>query len=180
MLLEPVSAGYSTHAFAPPETTGDASGHHPGSTRTRDGAAQEMANRNGGEERQLAEMKRRDQQVRRHEQAHLAAAGSHAIGGPTYHYHTGPDGRRYAVGGEVSIDLSVVAGDPEATVEKMRTVRRAALAPMDPSPADRAVAARAYAKMQHAQAELQRGEDAGRGSAPVFAAVERPGLFLLA
>ena len=44
-----------------------------------------------------------DREERQHEQAHLSAAGGHARGGPSYQYETGPDGKRYAVGGEVSI-----------------------------------------------------------------------------
>ncbi|MCH8129990.1 MAG: hypothetical protein IIC70_08840, partial [Acidobacteria bacterium] len=58
-----------------------------------------------------------------------AAAGSNASGGPTFEFTTGPDGKRYAVGGEVQIDTSAVDGDPQATIQKMQQVRRAALAP---------------------------------------------------
>lgn len=85
----------------------------------------------------------RDRQVRNHEQAHVAAGGSSVTGGPSYSFQTGPDGRRYAVGGEVPIDASEVPGDPKATIAKARQIRRAALAPADPSPQDRAVAASA-------------------------------------
>ncbi|TWI67230.1 SprA family protein [Desulfobotulus alkaliphilus] len=93
--------------------------------------------------RMLSELKSRDQEVRAHEQAHVAAGGGHVSGGIRYNYQKGPDGRMYAIGGEVSIDVSPVPGDPEATARKMEQVRRAALAPMDPSPQDRSVAARA-------------------------------------
>jgi hypothetical protein len=48
----------------------------------------------------------------------------------------------YAVGGEVQIDTSP-AGSPEATIRKMQQIRRAALAPSQPSGTDRAVAAQA-------------------------------------
>ena len=47
----------------------------------------------------VKQLKVRDQQVRAHEQAHLAAAGSLAQGGPSFSYQTGPDGKRYATGG---------------------------------------------------------------------------------
>jgi len=40
----------------------------------------------------------------------------------------GPDGKLYAVGGEVSLDDSPVSGDPGATVEKEKTVIAAAKA----------------------------------------------------
>lgn len=66
----------------------------------------------------------RDREVRAHEQAHMAAAGAYSRGGP--------DNRQYAVGGEVQIDTSAVSGDPEATIRKAQTVRRAANAPATP------------------------------------------------
>ncbi len=105
------------------------------------------------ERQQVEELKKRDAEVRRHEQAHKAAAGQYARGGPTYSYQTGPDGRQYAVGGEVKIDTSEVSGDPEATIRKMRQVQRAANAPAEPSSQDRQVAAQAAAKLQAAQRE---------------------------
>lgn len=96
------------------------------------------------EERQLVkELRARDAEVRAHEQAHLAAAGPYANGAPTFEFQTGPDGQQYAVGGEVSIDSSPVPGDLEATVRKAQTIKRAALAPSDPSAQDRQVAAQA-------------------------------------
>jgi len=54
----------------------------------------------------------------------------------------------------VSIDLSPIAGDPAATLQKLRTVIAAALAPSDPSGQDRAVAAQARALMAEAEAQL--------------------------
>lgn len=72
--------------------------------------------------------------MRAHEHAHLAAAGSYARGGIQYEYERGPDSRSYAIGGEVDIDTSSVPNDPEATIQKAQAVRRAALAPADPSP----------------------------------------------
>lgn len=92
------------------------------------------------EEDVLRELKDRDRDVRQHEQKHMAAAGELARGGPLYHYQIGPDGKPYAVGGEVQIDTSPVPGDPEATQRKAERVRQAALAPGDPSGPDMAVA----------------------------------------
>ena len=87
--------------------------------------------------------------------AHLAVAGPYAKGGPTFEYQTGPDGQRYAVGGEVSIDTSAVAGDPEATIVKAQVIQRAASAPADPSGQDRAVASAAAKLEAQARRELQ-------------------------
>jgi hypothetical protein len=102
----------------------------------------------------LQQLKKRDIDVRAHEQAHLSVAGRYAAGGASFSYQTGPDGVKYAVGGEVPIDISAES-TPEATIQKMETVRRAALAPADPSPADLQIAADASAKEIQAMQELQ-------------------------
>lgn len=107
---------------------------------------------------QLRELKQRDAEVRAHERAHMAAGGAHVTGGAEYTYQKGPDGRQYAIGGHVSIDASSVPGDPEATEEKARQVRRAALAPGEPSAQDRQVAARAAAQESRAQRDKQKEE----------------------
>lgn len=107
------------------------------------------------ERRLLTELRARDAEVRAHEQAHLSAAGPYANGAPTFEFQTGPDGRQYAVGGEVSIDASPVPGNPEATVRKAQTVKRAALAPSDPSAQDRQVAAQAAQLENQARQEAK-------------------------
>ena len=103
----------------------------------------------------IAKLRARDQEVRAHEQAHAAAAGGLATGGATFTFQQGPDGRQYAVGGEVNIDTSPVPGDPEATIRKARQIRAAALAPTEPSAQDRAVAASASALEAQAKLELE-------------------------
>ncbi|MFT4584241.1 MAG: hypothetical protein ACI8XZ_004005, partial [Gammaproteobacteria bacterium] len=59
-------------------------------------------------------------------------------------------------GGEVSIDVSAVANDPRATNDKAQKIRRAALAPTNPSQQDKAVAARASSMAMQAKIEIQR------------------------
>ena len=106
------------------------------------------------EKQEVKELKNRDREVRAHEMAHLSAAGPYAQGGARFEYKSGPDGKRYAVGGEVAIDTSEVSNDPEATIQKMRIVRKAALAPSEPSAADRAIAAKASQKEAKARQEI--------------------------
>lgn len=113
--------------------------------------------------KQLTKLKARDREVRAHEAAHQAAGGQHA-GAMSFTYQRGPDGAQYAVGGEVSIDVGAVEGDPQATIEKMRTVRAAALAPAEPSGQDRAVAAQAMQTMLQAQSELAAEKSRESGS----------------
>ena len=110
---------------------------------------------------QVKELKDRDREVRAHEQAHLAAAGGYARGGPSYEFQRGPDGRRYAVGGHVDIDTSPIANDPEATIRKAQVIRHAANAPAEPSGQDRSVAAQASRMESKARQELneQRREE---------------------
>jgi len=106
------------------------------------------------EVRELDQLKQRDQEVRAHEAAHLAAAGQHARGGMSFSYKNGPDGRRYAVGGEVNVDTSPVSGDPQATLQKANTIRAAAMAPAEPSAQDRAVAAEATQMAAQARQDI--------------------------
>ncbi|HVR60870.1 MAG TPA: putative metalloprotease CJM1_0395 family protein [Polyangia bacterium] len=94
----------------------------------------------------------RDVAVRAHEAAHMAAAGGLG-GGASYTYETGPDGRRYAVGGEVPVQLAS-GRTPDETIQNAETVRAAALAPADPSAQDLAVAAQA--SQMEAQARQQK------------------------
>ncbi len=101
----------------------------------------------------VAELKARDAEVRRHEQAHANAGGQYS-GQPSYSYERGPDGGNYAVGGTTPIDISPVSGNPEATIRKMEVVKRAAMAPAEPSGQDRAVASRAQAEQMKARAEV--------------------------
>jgi len=84
----------------------------------------------------------------------MGAGGRYVRGGASFSYQTGPDGRQYAVGGEVGIDAAPIPGKPAETLAKMQTVRAAALAPSEPSAADNAVAAAAAQAMAEAIAEL--------------------------
>ncbi|WP_068409573.1 putative metalloprotease CJM1_0395 family protein [Labrenzia sp. OB1] len=132
---------------------------------------------NEAEEKQVDELSQRDREVRAHEQAHARAGGAHA-GPPSYTFQQGPDGKRYAVGGEVQIDTSRER-TPEATIRKMQTVIRAATAPAEPSPQDLKVAQQARSQLAEAQAErrqMQAEETAsGDESAEGAPAAEGPG-----
>ncbi len=107
------------------------------------------------EKAQVEKLRQRDREVRQHEQAHMAAGGQYVRGGANFAYQTGPDGRRYATGGEVSIDVAPES-KPEATIRKMQVVKRAALAPAEPSPQDRAVHAAASKTEMRARQDLAR------------------------
>jgi len=121
------------------------------------------------EKQQVAKLKQRDAEVRAHEQAHMAAAGSLAMGGPNYVFQTGPDGKQYAIGGNVKIDTSP-AHTPEQTAQKAKQIRAAALAPSDPSPQDLKVAASAASMEMEASAKLndKNSKKADNGLAPSF------------
>ena len=102
---------------------------------------------------QLRLLKNRDREVRAHEQAHASVGGPYA-GAPNYQYTKGPDGQQYASSGHVNIDSSKIAGDPEATLQKALQLKRAALAPAQPSQQDRRVAANAQQLAIEARADL--------------------------
>jgi hypothetical protein len=128
--------------------------HEAGETNAASSSAATPAAEPTPEQQQeIQELERRDREVRAHEQAHKSAGGAHA-GSIHLEYTVGPDGKRYASSGEVSIDVSAVPGDPEATLRKMQVVQRAANAPAEPSGADRQVAAQAAATASRARAEM--------------------------
>ncbi len=119
----------------------------------RDGQAQTRPGELSADDRQVvADLQARDREVRQHEQAHLAAAGGLAMSAARFSYERGPDGQNYAVGGEVSIDVSP-GRTPEETIAKAEQIRAAALAPAQPSGQDRAVAAAAASMAQQARLE---------------------------
>jgi len=105
------------------------------------------------EQRQLAELKQRDREVKAHELAHKSVAGIYVTGG-SFTYQTGPDGQRYAIGGEVTVDISS-GQTPEETLRKAELIQRAALAPADPSRQDYQVAASAAAMAAEARTEIR-------------------------
>lgn len=101
---------------------------------------------------QIQALSARDREVRAHEQAHVAVGGRYA-GAPKYQYERGPDGVQYAVGGEVPISTGKEA-TPQETLIKAQIVRRAALAPAEPSAQDYKVAAQASRLETEARQEL--------------------------
>ncbi|WP_082616580.1 putative metalloprotease CJM1_0395 family protein [Massilia sp. Root418] len=125
----------------------------PGASAAAPASAQARVQLTPEQLAQIEKLKQRDTEVRQHELAHLSAAGGLATSGPSYTYQRGPNGVSYAVGGEVNIDTSPGA-TPQETIARARTIQAAALAPAEPSGADRAVAARAQQLEQQARAEL--------------------------
>lgn len=105
------------------------------------------------EKQEVEKLRERDQKVRRHEQAHLSAAGGLAVGGAHYRFKTGPDGRQYAVVGEVGLKIPA-GGTPEEKLRTAAQLERAALAPEEPSSSDRNIAAKARQQKAEAQQEI--------------------------
>ncbi|WP_406609659.1 putative metalloprotease CJM1_0395 family protein [Agarivorans sp. JK6] len=123
------------------------------------------------EQKKVDELSARDQEVRTHEAQHQAVGGQYASAA-SFEFERGPDGKQYAVGGEVSIDVSEIPDDPQATIAKMEQVQRAALAPAEPSSQDRQVAAQAQQKAAEAQRELNHAQPPG-----LLASDEQPSAF---
>lgn len=94
------------------------------------------------EQRELRELRETDRQVRRQQRIHATMAGSTAPTGAEYEFSVGPDGRRYAVSGDVRIQLS--SGDnPEESIRLAKEAYRAATVPRTPDARDRSIAAEA-------------------------------------
>ena len=103
--------------------------------------------------KQVRDLKKIDREVRAHERSHQNAAPE-LTGPASFQTVRGPDGKLYAVGGEVSIDTGEAA-TPEATIQKLKRVIKAALAPLEPSSQDRKVAAQARGEISEARGEIR-------------------------
>lgn len=156
-ILKTMNISPITNTVPPPQTSVSASGESGAGEESPISSRQNEKTASSDTEQQqraiIAELAKRDREVRAHEQAHAAVGGVHA-GAPSLTYERGPNGRLYATGGEVPIDSSPVPGDPQATLEKAIVVQRAALAPAQPSAADRRIAAQAAAIALQARVEL--------------------------
>ncbi|MEA3544239.1 MAG: putative metalloprotease CJM1_0395 family protein [Thermodesulfobacteriota bacterium] len=125
----------------------------PGQDKTNPDGSQRDSVELSREAQEIRELQVRDREVRAHEAAHAAAGGVYA-GAPTYAFKRGPDGQSYAVSGAVSIDISPIKGDPQATLQKAQQVRTAALAPAEPSAQDMRVAQKAQSMAAAARMEI--------------------------
>ncbi len=95
--------------------------------------------------RALERLKSKDQRVRAHVAAHMRAAARYVRGPASHSYERGPDGRHYAVSGDVTFDVGAVPNSPQASLRKAAAIQAGALAPMDPSSSDLAAARAAAA-----------------------------------
>jgi hypothetical protein len=109
---------------------------------------------NEGEKQLVKDLSTRDSEVKAHEAAHQGASGGLA-GAASYTYQQGPDGKMYAIGGEVPIS-SPTASSPEEALENAKKVVAAALAAGSPSPQDYSVAASASVMQMQAQEALNK------------------------
>lgn len=104
------------------------------------------------EQQEVNKLQARDSEVRAHETAHKSAGGGLA-GSASFSYQKGPDGKMYAIGGEVPISFEK-GSTPQETIANARQVAAAAMAPANPSPQDFSVAASARMMELSAQQEL--------------------------
>lgn len=112
-----------------PQTDGKAKNSEP---KTKDKLSSE-------EQQEISQLKARDAEVRAHEQAHIAAAAGLRTSAPSFNYETGPDGKKYAIGGEVNISFTR-SDDLQEDIQNAETMKAAALAPAQPSGQDMSVA----------------------------------------
>lgn len=140
------------------------SGTQPSGTQPSGGAKAPGTTLSEEEQKQVDKLKAIDTKVRQHEAAHQAAGGG-LVGGASFTYTKGPDGRSYATGGEVPVSAPA-ASSPEAAIQQAQQIKAAALAPADPSGQDLSVAAGADASLAQARRELAAGKGAsGSGQA---------------
>lgn len=88
----------------------------------------------------------------------MTAGAGMITSGASFSYQKGPDGVNYAVGGEVGISTAP-GRTPDETIQRAQQIKSAALAPVDPSGQDRAVAAKATQMEQQAQMEKSQSDN---------------------
>ena len=140
-----------------------ASASAPRSEAASSAAATGRAGLSQDDLRVIGELQTRDRAVHSHEMAHMAAGAGLVTRSASYTYQTGPDGQRYAVGGEVGIDVSP-GRTPQESLAKAERIRAAALAPADPSAQDLQVAASAAQMASEARLEISAGAASGTAS----------------
>ncbi len=153
---QPIIHGEQTpqHSFANKNNTESEENKNALNSESSKLTKKEIEELSKDEQAKIQQLKRRDLEVKAHERAHLSAAGSLAVGGASFTYTRGPNGVRYATGGEVNINTSPVNDDPAASLRKADVIRRAALAPASPSSQDQSIANRATAMAETARTEL--------------------------
>jgi len=103
------------------------------------------------EQRLVLDLQSRDAEVKAHEAAHQSGGAS--TGAATYTYQQGPDGKMYAIGGEVSVSFQT-GSTPQETIANAQAVIASATAPSDPSGQDMAVASSAMVMMMKAKQQI--------------------------
>jgi|GEM_PF-3131755 hypothetical protein len=120
-----------TRAATTRETTGGAGARTENTTENTSPKKRTESELSEADRQKVNALKQTDRRVRAHEMAHVAAGGSLVKSGANFNYETGPDGQRYAVGGEVAIDASP-GRSPDETIDKATRIKAAALAPAEP------------------------------------------------
>ena len=123
-------------------------------------------------QQEIVRLRATEEKVKAHEAAHKTVGGA-ATGPVSYTYTRGPDGKQYISGGEVPISISA-GSTPTETISRMDQVIRAALAPADPSPQDRAVASQAANLQQKARQEESQAADSSASGAVTSASGSDP------
>lgn len=111
---------------------------------------------------QVQRMRVQEREVRR-TQVMKAAVGGAFAGDSTYQFALGPDGRRYIVGGDVSLDVSPVENNPRATISKMQRVRAAAGLSVQRTQNDRVATFMSVRTEGSARSQLAKMADLGGG-----------------
>lgn len=118
-------------------------------------------------ESETSQMESRSRRIVEHENRHAAilrdAPDNTADAKPQFVHKQGPDGRKYAVAGEVNTDLKPIPGNPHATEQKAESVYRSALGNADRSQSDYDAARQAMFVAQEArQAKMIQRNSAGK------------------
>ncbi len=96
---------------------------------------QNPADPESNKQKAIEQLKSRDKEVRIHEMSHSTNPELIKIGSAQFDYTIGPDGKAYATGGRVTLSTGS-SKTPEEALAKAEALKRASMAPGEPSSQD--------------------------------------------
>ncbi len=101
------------------------------------------------EQKAVNELKSRDKEVRLHEAEHMRNPELISVGGPKFTYAIGPDGKAYAIGGNVTLTTGKPKS-PEDAMQKAMALKNSSMGVGEPSSKDIGASISAGAMFQEA------------------------------
>ena len=111
---------------------------------------------------EVSELKEHESSIVSHVQAHISSGGT-IVSLPSYVYTTSKSGIRFISSGDVTFKMFKITEHQSTQLDRAKTIEKAALAPINPTPQDRSVSilAQALASLALKSLNEQRDDQVG-------------------